>query len=94
MPHPTRRAFAKLAATAICCVAVVYPLSYAPYMRWDLDRACEQGWFYPVSADGEDYPAYKPADWLIDNTPFDKPLFAWASLWGVGDQFQSAARRR
>ena len=78
----------------ICWMEAAYPLSYAPYMRWDLDRAREQGWFYPVSADGEDYPAYKLADWLIDNTPLDKPLFAWACLWGVGDQFQSAARRR
>ena len=28
-------------------------------------------------------PIYHPVDWIIDNTPLDVPLFAWASVWGV-----------
>jgi hypothetical protein len=41
--------------------------------------------------DGDELPAYVPIDWLIDNTPLEKPLFAWAALWGVEDEFQELA---
>ena len=88
------RAIGKWTAWALLVVVVAYPLSYAPVVRWKLDGPTAQGYFYPLIVDGADYPVYKPVDWLIDNTPLDRPLFAWASRWGVGDQFRSSAGMR
>lgn len=39
-------------------------------------------------ADESLYPAYKPVDWLIDNTPLREPLFMWAGICGVHDEFE------
>jgi hypothetical protein len=41
-------------------------------------------------ADGEQYPAYLPVDWLIDRTPLRQPLFWWAGLFGLRDEFELA----
>jgi hypothetical protein len=90
MPHPTRQAIAKWAATALLIVAVAYPLSYAPYNR------LRYGPFESVNimsyANGEIVPDdsadfsetfYAPVDWLIDHTLFEMPLLCWADSWGA-----------
>ena len=41
----------------------------------------------PRPADGSTYPAFKPVDWLIDNTPLREPLFLWAGIWDVRGEF-------
>ncbi len=33
---------------------------------------------------------YAPTNWLIDYTPLRAPLFAWADVWGVRDDFEWA----
>ena len=90
MPHPTRRAFARGAvATTICCLVVAYPLSYAPYLRFQYGPYESRGMSSAIeelvpdkSADfGETL--YAPVDWLIDHTRFEKPLLFWADLWGA-----------
>ena len=30
-------------------------------------------------------PAYRPVEWLIDNTPVREPMFRWAEFCGVRD---------
>jgi hypothetical protein len=65
---------------------LVYVFSYAPVYR----LGKRSGWSridLPIAA-------YRPVDWLIDNTPLDEPLYRWADLWGVrGDFVWSAAFR-
>jgi hypothetical protein len=92
-------------ATALFFVfgPVLYVLSYAPCVRL-------LGGGFEVSStpigggmtinrvehwgDGRDYPAYQPVDWLIDNTPLQRPLFWWAGLFGVEPEFRLAAALR
>ena len=73
-------------------------MSYAPIVRWESERqsseAARNGEFYGITVDGTALPAYKPIDWLIDNTPLDKPLFVWAQLWGVAFEFEAASQTR
>ena len=103
MPHPTREALVRWAATAICClVAVAYPLSYAPVLKFEKKRRVAElqsvhgddrdfniafVWYY-VETESTIASLYKPIDWLIDNTPLDKTLLAWARRWGVGLEFE------
>jgi hypothetical protein len=95
MPQSPRRTIARWAAAAICCMAVAYPLSYAPVVRWESERLNAELYRNGVSffgtIDGADLPAYKPIDWLIDNTPLDAPLFAWARVWGVAFEFETGS---
>ena len=84
MPHPTREAFVRWAVTTICCLAIAYPLSYAPVVRWERERGGSG------MIDGSRLPAYRPIDRLIDNSPLGRPLFLWARLWGVEQDFRSA----
>lgn len=83
------------AADAGCGVS--YPLSYAPVVWWevrDFKRYEAENGFIILgepTVDGFLIPLYRPIDWLIDNTPLDKPMFVWARLWGVEDEFHSAA---
>ena len=83
-------------------IAVLYVLSYAPFVRmrgglqyaplppptsvWDLHGDP------PIVSfgDGRDYPAYRPVDWLIDNTPLRDPLLWWADLFDIGRDMQTA----
>jgi hypothetical protein len=44
--------------------------------------------------DGGELPIYQPVDWLIDNTPLQRPLFWWADLWRVEDVFLYSQFRR
>lgn len=92
-----------LVAFALIVSPVLYVLSYAPVVRFcgeadpDLDIPFQSGSFAPSYddyldrplADSSRYPAYKPADWLNDNTPLRRPLFFWAEMWGVRDAFEN-----
>ena len=69
-----RQAIAKWAAAPLLTIAVLYPLSYAPLSKLRPDGITAMG-------------AYKPIDWLIDNTQLQKPLFLWARVWEVEEEF-------
>lgn len=76
---------------------LVYPLSYAPVVRLgggnqDVTPTVFMSMHGPIIdyADGSRYPIYVPVDWLIDHTPLRQPLFWWAALFGVKEDFQSA----
>jgi hypothetical protein len=58
---------------------LAYVLSYAPAYR----IGKSSGW----SRIDRSIAAYRPVDWLIDNTPLDEPLYRWADLWGVRGDF-------
>ena len=95
MAGEKRRAIGKWAAWALVFVVVVYPLSYAPFVRLQIEHRTADGSFlFGGPFDASMFPFYQPVDWLIDNTPLKKPLIAWAHVWGVGDEFQSSADSR
>lgn len=75
-------------------VPTLYVLSYAPVvsisMKWRLVTPSEL--FEPL--DGEELPIFRRVDWLIDETPLQEPLFAWADLCGVRADFEFAANER
>jgi hypothetical protein len=84
-------------------VVIVYPLSYAPVVRWkataiDANRfkggPSYTSYIVIHSIDSSTLPAYRPVDWLIDNTPLDRPLFAWARALGVGTEFEYSKAAR
>lgn len=80
-------------------VPLLYVLSYAPFVSWwNKDRpirfAGPSAWFGSVYPDGDELPLYRPVDWLIDHTPLQRPLFWWAGLFGVQDEFEGAAAFR
>ena len=99
-----------LIAFVLILSPLVYVLSYAPaarVLRRTIDvripptpaelMTTALVSFEPVQipcADGSLYPAYKPVDWLIDNTPLREPLFFWADICGVRDAFEHGARLR
>lgn len=78
----------------------LYMCSYAPVVRicGGIEFAEEEYiQLLPTIAnygDGRKYPAYKPADWLIDNTPLRFPLFWWAAVFGVRSDFEIAYNDR
>ncbi len=91
MPHPTRKAIARFAVTALLIVVVAYPLSYAPVVRFKVECIEKHPEFdYIRTFDGADLPIYEPIDRLIDETILQEPLFLWARLWGVEAEFEYA----
>ena len=91
--------FTSLVAFFLIVSPIIYVLSYAPIVRVCgrpiVPAAIPDGtsgvivWFVgEPMADSSLYPAYKPVDWLIDNTPVRRPLFVWAEVWGVRDAFE------
>lgn len=93
---------------AICVIAVIativlYVGSYAPFVRFQGGDRPEVSWErisaterqpYMRIVDGRRYPAYRPVDWLIDRTPLQRPLLAWAELWAVDGMFLIAHANR
>jgi hypothetical protein len=78
-----------MVALLLIAVPVVYVLSYAPVVRIcrrTIPTGFDSG--YTPTADGSLYPMYKPVDWLIDNTPLHDPLFSWAEICGVREDFE------
>ena len=76
----------------VTLLVLAYPLSYAPVVRFHKEREAEVWLAARISSDfsfGFVYlPAYRPIDWLVDNTPLHEPLMAWARLWGVEYEFE------
>jgi|SaaInlStandDraft_2_1057019.scaffolds.fasta_scaffold261088_2 hypothetical protein len=92
MSQPVRHAIARWTVAALLTIAVAYPLSYAPYVRYRQTQ--------PISMQsrlfggpGETH-VFGPIDWLIDTTPLRKPLFLWARVWGVESDFEFARMQR
>ncbi len=69
-----------LVAFAMIVLPVAYVLNYAPVVRMT-----------PVRIGTS---VYAPVDWMIDNTPLREPLFWWADLWGVRDDFRAGMLSR
>ena len=90
MPQFTRQTIIRWAAPVLLALVVVYPLSYAPVVKWT-ESDLMIGPDIPAPADGGQLPGYRPLDWLIDNTPLREPMFAWARVWGVETQFEWAS---
>jgi hypothetical protein len=88
MPTPPRKPALPNVVPVVVLVlllAVAYVLSYAPVVRWSLASSG-----LPLM-DGQDFPAYRPVDWLIDKTPLRRPLFLWADVWHVRFEFEISA---
>jgi hypothetical protein len=72
------------AVVVVVLIGIGYVLSYAPVVKFMVWRDPSLS----LWIDSRKLPIYKPVDWIIDNTPMYRPLFWWASLWGVGDDFE------
>jgi hypothetical protein len=84
--HDESRRLPLLQIVLVVLVPLMYVLSYAPVYRLGMQR----GW----SGIDRQPAAYRPVDWLIDNTPLNEPLYGWADLWGVRGDFVWAAAYR
>ena len=83
------------AGVTLLGLAILYVLSYAPVVSWSRTApTLPRGglpWVYTVYRDGRELPLYRPCDWLIDHTPLQQPLFWWAGLFGVREDFEMTA---
>lgn len=101
-PH-TKPSRTSIVAFAMILLPVLYVVSYAPFVRVCAGTYTERR-THRISVldpsdvilpgDGSRYPAYKPVDWLIDNTPIRGPMFWWADIWGVRDELERGADAR
>lgn len=94
-------------ALILVLAPILYVLSYAPVVRV-LGRSKEFANPPDLSAysgntrlvgqadcaDASLYPAYGPVDFLIDHTPLREPLFSWAQIWDVRDDFENGRNLR
>ena len=89
MPSPrTKPSITSIVAFGML-LTVLYVLSYAPVVSvWDGPNPTYVG-LDPALPKNE-YPPYKAVDWLIDETPLREPLFCWADIWGVREEFEWA----
>ena len=109
MPSPrTKPSRTSLVAFVLIVTPLVYVLSYAPVVRvcgrtaevpFTVRDRISVSYSLPETytlkpADASLYPTYQPVDWLIDNTPLRQPLFYWAEIWGVRNQFQAGVSFR
>lgn len=88
-----RPSFTALVAFALILSPLVYLLSYPPVVKL-LQRGPDLHGDVMAIADREYYPAYKPVDWLLDHTPLRGPLFYWAGVCGVREEFEAGSRVR
>ena len=84
---PRKPPLVNLTLVGVLVLPVLYVLSYAPVVRWKYDRLPATDQFVGRPIDGSDLPLYAPVDWLIDHTPLERPLFWWAGVWGMRQQF-------
>lgn len=84
-------------AFVLIVLPVLYVLSYAPFVRASRGRYSARRTHRMSVLDPDDvvlpgagsrYPAYKPVDWLVDNTVLTEPLLLWSGLWGVREYFE------
>jgi hypothetical protein len=87
-------------------LAVLYVLSYAPVVRFVLTSEEDPGLAVVEFPDGEVnvvgrrpydgrvVAAYRPIDWLIDNTPLRAPLLWWADRFDMRFEFETASLSR
>jgi hypothetical protein len=80
-------------------VFAIYLLSHAPVRRMD-DKWWAKSNSYRNSPTREFAftriipKVYRPADWVYDHTPLQRPLLMWARLWSVDRHFENAYRVR
>ena len=82
-----RRHFRMIVAGVVGLLLLpVYVLSYAPAVRFGLDQefVVYSSPDITCSEASGSIAAYKPVEWLIDETPLREPLFWWADVCGVG----------
>jgi hypothetical protein len=87
----TRRRHPLVPYVAVLVLLLAYVLSYAPLVRWFIARHTRRTGPDSVTiplVDGEDLPAYRPVDLLIDASPLRAPLLVWAEVWGVRHNFE------
>ena len=73
----------------IVAAFALYPLSYAPAVRLALEICLPQAVGEPLNVTlHPTWSVYGPVDLLIDFTPLQKTLLAWAELWGVRETFE------
>ena len=85
---PSRWHIAALVFVTFLLLFVMYCLSYAP-----LYSAVRSPNPY-ASLSGPQWIIYAPVDWMHDHTYLQKPLSAWAAIWGVEDDFLNASSNR
>ncbi len=88
MPTAARKPLSStlvLAVVLALTLFVVYVLSFARVAWWVANHGSreEKGW---VGSDA--LPAYRPVDWLRNETPLRSPLEWWAALWSVDDDLR------
>lgn len=72
---------------ALVLLVPVYVLSYAPVAAIMIQSAeRHHGPRWPAIRVA--IPVYAPVDWLIDHTLLAEPLFRWAELFGIGNDFR------
>ena len=86
----------KWVALFLLVLPVLYVLSYPPVMRYFSVHRPDTWWRGQLTdfPDGRNVPAYRPVDWLIDNTMLRTPLLAWGAVWGVESDMRMTARER
>lgn len=82
--------------TTTFAATLFYLLSYPPYlsMRYEKPGPVTIGVMGAHYNFDDDYFAhsnhafYAPVEWLVDHTPLEKPITAWATVWNVNDKVQ------
>jgi hypothetical protein len=89
---PRKPVLPNVVLACMLLVPPLYVLSYAPAVRIQAAREVSVPTLTaPLYLDGDLLPAYRPVDWLIDNTPLRRPLLWWAGVWGVEGHFELSA---
>jgi len=82
--EPKKRFHTITFTVILLLLLLAYVLSYAPAVRFGLESP---PFDYSIAA-------YKPVEWLIDETPLRRPLFLWTDVWGVRDEVFRNSRLR
>jgi len=88
--------------TTTFAATLFYVLSYPPYllMRYEKPGPVTIGVMGAHYDFDDEYFAqsnhtfYAPVEWLIDHTPLEKSMTAWATVWTVSDKVQRDSLHR